>query len=89
MEKPELIPGIAFTPTQIRILDVLADGEQHKTQELLKAIDDLADTNGLAQHMSNLRSKIYASGYLIAAHSAGKAGVSGYQLVQRLRISME
>lgn len=81
--------GIQLTPTQQRIYDVLKDGECHKPIELLMAVDEQADSNNLRQHISILRGRLYEEGLLIAAHSAGKAGVSSYQLVQRLRVRLD
>lgn len=48
-----------LTPTQQRIIDILADGLPHNRKEVLKAIsEDATDLNGLAVHMWHLRRKV-------------------------------
>lgn len=79
----------ALTEIQLRVFNILRDGECHKPAELRAVIDSQADGNTLGWHISNLRSKLYEQGLLIAAHSQGKAGTSGYQLVQRLRVRID
>lgn len=44
-----------FTPTQARIMAVLADGTWHPKRELLAAIDEMAEDNLLYQHMFDIR----------------------------------
>jgi hypothetical protein len=53
-----------YTPTQKRILAVLADGNMHLRVELEACIDDeLADKDiGLRMHLSRLRVKLRPSG---------------------------
>lgn len=48
-----------YTPTQKRILAVLADGLPHSSEELLKCIgDDLSPSGNLRVHLSLLRKKL-------------------------------
>lgn len=47
-----------FTPTERRILAVLADGEPHDKYELMNAIDELAEVNTLRVHLTKLRKKL-------------------------------
>lgn len=89
MDKVALLPEIKLTPIQQKIFDVLTDGKQHQVDELLILIDGQADKNNLHWHLNNLRDKIYTSGYLIAAITAGFRGASHYQMVGRLRINMD
>ncbi len=49
-----------FTPTEERILKVLADGDRHTYEEMLKECmeDELATRSNLRQHVYNLRAKL-------------------------------
>jgi DNA-binding response OmpR family regulator len=47
-----------FTPTEQRVLAVLADGEPHDKRQLMAAIDELAEIATLRMHISNLRKKL-------------------------------
>lgn len=52
-----------FTPTQRRILTILADGLPHKFEELQRSLpDDLGDRNALNRHLCAIRLKIRARG---------------------------
>lgn len=84
-----LLPDVKLTPTQQKLFDKLSDGEAHTVAALMEAIDCLGDRAVLKLHLGNLRSAIYHSGYLIAGHSAGTRGVIKYQLVRRLRVTVD
>ncbi len=48
-----------YTPTQEKILEVLADGTPHGRQELINCLDDaFADRRNLNVHLSNLRARM-------------------------------
>ena len=51
-----------FTPTELRILEVLSDGKAHPRKELIEAIDELAEKSTLKVHLSNLRKKLLNNG---------------------------
>jgi hypothetical protein len=85
----QLLPNVKLTPVCDRLLDKLADGEQHPISELISVIDVLSTKENLLVQISLLRSAIFHSGFLIAGHSAGKRGITSYQLVRRLRISLD
>jgi hypothetical protein len=44
-----------FTPTEARIIAVLADGQWHRQRELVRVIDELSDLSVLWQHICNIR----------------------------------
>lgn len=45
----------AFTPTQSRIMAVLADGKAHRRAELRACIDPLAENGNVRTHLSRIR----------------------------------
>ncbi len=48
-----------FTPTEERILKVLADGDRHWYDKLLPCLEDpMSNRNNLQQHIYNLRQKL-------------------------------
>lgn len=52
-----------FTPTEQRILAVLADGRLHTRQELLAVLeDDQPGDKAVAMHVTRLRKKLLARG---------------------------
>jgi DNA-binding response OmpR family regulator len=52
-------PEVQFTPTEVRILALLSDGQPHAKTELLKCIDDeLTDLTALRMHFTRIRRKI-------------------------------
>ena len=85
----KLLPEVKLTPVCRRLLDKFSDGERHSIDKLTCVIDELADKENLQVQISLLRSAIYESGFLIAGHSAGKRGIDSYQLVRRLRVSLD
>lgn len=62
-----------FTPTEQRILSVLADGEPHSREELYQCIDDeLANRKRvLAVHICNIRLKLKPYGQTIVCQIGG------------------
>ena len=51
-----------FTPTQKRILTVLADGYRHSREELRRCIDEYSELTTLRMHLSYLRTKLHRRG---------------------------
>ena len=50
---------MTFTPTETRILRVLADGKRHSRAELMDCLDDdMASRNALAVRLCHLRKKL-------------------------------
>lgn len=55
---------VGFTPTERRILELLADGLPHRREEVLLCLDDeLADYTHLSGHIKNARRKLLPLGY--------------------------
>lgn len=49
-------PQIRFTPTQLRIVQLLADGEAHSREEIQKVLwDDQADVAAVRVHICHIR----------------------------------
>lgn len=62
-----------FTPTQRRILAVLADGDAHTPEELLKCLDDeLATKPNLRVHLSLIRRHLRPAGQDILCVYVGR-----------------
>jgi DNA-binding response OmpR family regulator len=77
-----------FTPTERRILDVLADEQRHTFEELWGCLnDELAGRNTLSVHLSGLREKLKTKGRNII--SIRDSGVGYFQLTRRLMPSTE
>ncbi len=51
-----------FTPTQERLLDVLADGQSHQKNDLMAAIGTEATSSLLRVHLTFLRRKLRPMG---------------------------
>lgn len=51
-----------YTPTQQRILAVLADGRRHDREELRLAIDELCSEQNLKNHLKLLRDRMRPRG---------------------------
>jgi DNA-binding winged helix-turn-helix (wHTH) protein len=66
--------GTHFTPQELRILAVLADGEAHHRDELFaKCVDDqLSSPVALAMSISRLRKKLESRGEMILCAVNGK-----------------
>lgn len=75
------LENVAFTSTQLRILDVLRDGEPHHKREIHACLpDDLASINAVHFHVSTIRGKIRDAGYLIMIQFQGYTPL--YRLVK-------
>ena len=62
-----------FTPTQKRLLDMLADGMPHSNYELLQCLnDDMASIGTVRAHIYYLRTRLRPKGFDIIAHRAGR-----------------
>lgn len=55
--------NLKFTPTQMKLLAVLADGEPHSRDELIRCLDETADARNLKTHICNLRGKLRRVGH--------------------------
>lgn len=72
-----------FTPTQQRMLNVLADGRCHSAQELHACLfDDLAPLSAIYFHVSNLRKVLQRQGEDIA--TVKQFGLLYYWHVRRI-----
>lgn len=72
------LPERSYTPTQERILAVLADGEPHPASELWGCLgDELSNGNALNNHITVLR-KLLPLGQLIINRQ--HKGVSYFQM---------
>jgi hypothetical protein len=77
-----------FTPTERRILDVLADGEPHTYADLLPVLDDdMAAPSAMRQHISRLRDKLNPQGEEIVSQCFGI--YNAYRRFKMLRITSE
>ena len=47
-----------FTPTELKMLDVLSDGLRHSKFELLKCCDEYSQYQMVAQHITSIRKKL-------------------------------
>jgi DNA-binding response OmpR family regulator len=79
-----LISDIMFTPTQQRIMAVLADGLPHSTAEMLGCLlDELNDASCLRSHISHLRKKLRPTGQdIISQRMNGNRADGHYRLVR-------
>ncbi len=75
-----------WTPTQLRILEVLSDGRRHKKVELLECIgDNIFDSRALATmrvHINRIKKKLEERGETIVCVDLGRT--SQYQHVRLL-----
>ena len=56
--------GEPFTPTQLRILQVLADGLPHRKEELHACLpDELGPLSNIKKHLAGIRQAIRPSGH--------------------------
>lgn len=75
--------GVSYTPTQRRLLDVLADGMPHRREELHACLgDELSSRNNLEVHLTHLRKRLNRQGLHVVCESNGKW--SRYRLVRLL-----
>lgn len=72
-----------FTPTEQRIIAVLADGQPHARKELMGCLDDeLAEKTALKRHLTRLRKKLRPQGRDIMFVASSK--LCGYRQVRYL-----
>lgn len=72
-----------FTPTEVRILNVLADGQPHPVAELMKCLDDeLAERVNLQMHISRIRKKLAPVGQWIVCQVG--EGPRSYRHIQKV-----
>ena len=65
--------GNGFTPTQNRMLDVLADGMAHTRQELHACLsDELSAETSIQPHITHLRKRLRLKGQDILCEVAGR-----------------
>ena len=63
-----------FTPTQLRILQVLSDGLQHTRAELIACLcDDLCGKGVVATHLTYLRAKLRPMGQDVVCEAVGRS----------------
>jgi DNA-binding winged helix-turn-helix (wHTH) protein len=79
-EGAAMAEGVRWTPTQRRILAVLADWRPHSREELHACLnDDLGSLANLWAHVSNIRKALQPLGRDIVSVRCG--GVACYRLV--------
>lgn len=63
----------SFTPTQRRLLQVLADGKPHTAAELFACLpDDLGEVTNVRSHLTELRKRLRGKGQEIACELVGR-----------------
>lgn len=76
-----------YTPTEQRIIDVLADGEAHPRSELMACIEDeMALPSALALHLVNIRKKLRPLGQTVLCLNNGKVRPTAYQQVRKISV---
>lgn len=76
---------IDWTPTESRILAVLADGRPHSRAEILACLDDeLAMPTAIFFHISNIRKKLAPFGQTVLCLTSTRAQPVSYRHVQIL-----
>jgi hypothetical protein len=71
-EPPPAEPSIRFTPTERRIMDVLADGLPKTWTALFDCFnDELQSRDNLRVHMFNIRRKLAPTGWTVVAFDLG------------------
>lgn len=69
-----------FTATERLILDVLADGAQHKRADIMAVLDPYTDRKTFSVHLCNIRKKLPAGEAIICVMIQGR--IYGYQHVR-------
>lgn len=59
------IDASVFTPTQLKIWEVLKDGAAHTCAELMAAVDSQADLNTIRIHITYMRKRLRKVDYSI------------------------
>jgi hypothetical protein len=74
---------VAYTPTQRRIMDVLADGQLHEKRDLMSCLYE-DNISNLGVHLAYLRRKLRALGQDIICERTGSNGAC-YRLVSHIQ----
>ena len=71
-----------YTPVQVRILNLFADGQPHTSREICDAIDDMCSHKNMRTHLMLLRKKLEKIGENILCTVQGreKHGLGGLKL---------
>ena len=71
----------SYTPTQRKLLSILADGKPHTVAELFTCLpDDLGEATNVRSHLTGLRKRLRGEGRDIACELV--CGVGYYRLVR-------
>lgn len=77
-ERDIVTTDIRFTPTQQRMVDLLADGLPHPRQQLRECLyDELSEFSVVQNHISDIRKKLLLRGEYIVCE------LRGYQICYR------
>jgi len=72
-----------YTPTQLRFLRMLGDGDEHTIGQLKELLDDdMAGATAVKFHISNLRRKVRACGRDIVFYGNGTPETGTYRMVR-------
>lgn len=71
-----------FTPTEQRLLAVLGDGMKHTRNEMLAALDEMADRKALSQRVFHLRRKLRLVGHDIAVEFGPNSSIVTFRRVR-------
>ena len=78
-----MVIGEGFTATELRIVNVLADGLTHRRNELHKLLnDELQSITAIKTHISNIRRKLRPGLLIVCEFPNGRA--LHYRLVRQL-----
>lgn len=73
-----------YTKTELRILEILSDGQWHHKSEITARIDEYMSRGALSVHMANIRKKMNGSGQALICGFIGVGTRTGYRLVRLL-----
>ena len=77
-----MIDGVQFVGVQLRMMKLLADGQQHTKRELHGCLsDDLGPLRNISAHVTAINKKLRRVGHEVVCVSRGHAGVR-YRLVR-------
>lgn len=69
--KPPVLRG--FTPIQMKILELLADGERHARKEVMGCLnDELGHSRNIYPHVKVLRERLRAYGQYVVCELSGR-----------------
>jgi hypothetical protein len=67
------LEGISFTPCELRIIQLLADGERHRIDDVVAIFKDPEYTrDNVKDHVVNIRTKLDAVHHTIACIAVGR-----------------